>query len=387
MVAIDPFRCGGCGGCNSVCPTGAAAYAYPPTSAMLQRLRTLLSTYRAAGGAQPVLLVHDQEHGAELIGAMARFGRGLPANVLPFAVNQVTQLGLDALLAAFAFGAERLLLLVPPQRGDEIAGLDQQRHYADAVLRGLGHGADRVRLLVEADPDRVDAALHDGVPLSPIPAGDFLPMGRKRALMRAALDTLHDHAPKRVDHIPLPAGAPFGRIEVDVDRCTLCLACTSACPTGALIDNPDLPQLRFQEDACVQCGLCRSICPEDVITLVPGISFTDQAKAPVLIKEEEPFLCIRCQKPFGTKSSIEKIVGMLGAKHAMFQGDAAIDRIRMCGDCRVIVQFEAKDNPLAGPARRPMRTTDDDLREREEIEAARRKHLDGQDGEEPDSAG
>jgi hypothetical protein len=39
----------------------------------------------------------------------------------------------------------------------------------------------------------------------------------------------------------------------------------------------------------------------------------------------------------------------------------------MCGDCRVIVQFQSKEpQPLAGPARPLPRTTDDDLREREE---------------------
>ncbi len=140
-----------------------------------------------------------------------------------------------------------------------------------------------------------------------------------------------------------------------------------------MIDNPDMPQLRFQEDACVQCGLCVSTCPESVITLEPGVSFEEEAKLPAVVKEEEPFHCIRCERPFGTKSSIEKIVGMLGEKHAMFQDSGAIDRIRMCEDCRVVVQFEAKDNPMAGPAKTPVRTTEDYLREREEIEAARQK--------------
>jgi hypothetical protein len=65
----------------------------------------------------------------------------------------------------------------------------------------------------------------------------------------------------------------------------------------------------------------------------------------------------------------------------MFQDSAAIDRIRMCEDCRVIVQFEAKDNPMAGAARKPVRTTDDYFREREEIEAARN---DLKKGEEPE---
>jgi hypothetical protein len=42
----------------------------------------------------------------------------------------------------------------------------------------------------------------------------------------------------------------------------------------------------------------------------------------------------------------------------------------MCEDCRVVEQFEAQDNPLAGGARPVPRTTDDYLREREENAAA-----------------
>jgi NAD-dependent dihydropyrimidine dehydrogenase PreA subunit len=72
VVAIDPYLCGGCGACHSVCPTGAAAYAYPSATALLERLRTLLSTYRQAGGQRPVILVHDDAHGSELISLMSR---------------------------------------------------------------------------------------------------------------------------------------------------------------------------------------------------------------------------------------------------------------------------------------------------------------------------
>ncbi len=372
-VVIDPFLCGGCGGCNSVCPTGAAAYAYPPTEAVLNRLRRLLATYHQADGERAVLLVHDQTHGLPLIGAIARLGRGLPAHVIPFAVNEVTQLGLDMLLAAFAYGAAQLAILVPPSRRDEIDGLVQQQRYAETILGGLGHGGERIKLLIEADPSEIEAALHEAPEGAPVPAGDFLPMGQKRTLMRSALDTLHDLAPYAVDHIPLPEDAPFGQVKVDAEGCTLCLACVSACPTGALSDNQELPQLRFQEDACVQCGLCRTTCPERVITLEPRISFNQAAKQPLVLKEEEPFLCIRCDKPFGTKSSIEKIVAMLGEKHSMFQDSAAIDRIRMCEDCRVVVQFDREDTPMVAGPRPPVRTTDDYLRERDEIEAARRE--------------
>ena len=374
VVAIDPYLCGGCGACNSVCPTGAAGYAYPPTGALLERLRTLLATYRQAGGEHPVLVAHDDDHGGELISLMSRFGRGLPANVVPFAVNEVTQLGLDTILGALAYGATRLLVLVPPKRQDELLGLEAQLGYADAALQGLGYGAGRLELLLEADPDAVETRLHDlPAPHAAVPAATFLPLGDKRALMRLALQELHAHAPSPVDHLALPEGAPFGRVVVDTAGCTLCLACVSVCPTGALVDHPERPQVSFVEDACVQCGLCKSTCPEGVIRLEPRLNFTDEARQPMLIKEEEPFDCIRCGKPFGTRASIERIVEKLGEKHWMYQDSATIDRIRMCDDCRVVVQFEAKDNPLAAGPRPKTRTTEDYLREREEIEAARAK--------------
>jgi ferredoxin len=373
VVEIDPYLCGGCGACHSVCPTGAAGYAYPPAPALLERLRTLLTTYRRAGGQGGAILVHDDAHGGELISLMARFGRGLPAGSLPFSVNEVTQLGLDAILASFAYGASHLLFLIPPKRRDELHGLKAQIAYADAALAGLGYAAGRLQLVEDTDPDGVEALLHDLAALPEMPGGSFAPMGDKRALLRLSLQELHAHAPAPVEVVALPQGAPFGRVVVDTEGCTLCLACVGACPTGALRDNPERPQLRFVEDACVQCGLCASTCPENVIRLEPRLNFSDQARQPLLVKEEQPFECIRCGKPFGTRSSIERIVEKLGEKHWMYRDSSAIDRIRMCDDCRVIAQFEVPDNPLAGGARPRTRTTEDYLREREEIEAARAK--------------
>ena len=53
-----------------------------------------------------------------------------------------------------------------------------------------------------------------------------------------------------------------------------------------------------------------------------------------MLNEAEPYRCIRCGKPFGTLKAIEAM-GLKLAGHAMFQGEHA-DRLRMCGDCRVI---------------------------------------------------
>jgi hypothetical protein len=53
-------------------------------------------------------------------------------------------------------------------------------------------------------------------------------MGKKRTLIDLALTHLSDQAPEPVEMIALPAGAPFGTIEVNTDSCTLCLSCVSA---------------------------------------------------------------------------------------------------------------------------------------------------------------
>ena len=118
-------------------------------------------------------------------------------------------------------------------------------------------------------------------------------------MLRLALRELHRAAPAPVDVVALPAGAPFGAVEINVEGCTLCLACVSACPTGALVDDPERPMLRFAEDACVQCGLCKATCPEKVITLKPQLDFRAATATARVLKEEEPFPCIRCGKPFG----------------------------------------------------------------------------------------
>ncbi|MGI9372995.1 MAG: 4Fe-4S binding protein, partial [Hyphomicrobiales bacterium] len=308
LVEFDHVICGGCGSCSSVCPSGAVSYAMPKRISLGERVQTLLNTYLAAGGTDPHLLVHDERHGAEMISAMSRFGKGLPANVIPFALNEVTQTGHDWFATAFASGASSIYLLVDPKKRDETEGLKYQAELVTTLLDGMGYeGTQRITLCDEADPDKVEALVWTQPQLKPLLQHGFVATNDKREMARTALTLLNSASPSPQDTTSLPVNAPYGQISINTEGCTMCLACVSACPMNALSDNPEKPQVNFVEQACVQCGLCRSTCPENVITLEPRYNFTASAISPTVLNEEEPFECISCGKPFGSRSTIERI--------------------------------------------------------------------------------
>jgi len=372
-VAIDANICAGCGQCAAVCPSGAASYALPPSDALMRKLRAMLYAYREAGGERAIVLIHDEQHGAPLIDALARFGEGLPAQVLPLAVNEVTQIGLEAIAAAFAYGASAMRFMLRARPRHDIVGLRKTLACGEAVLDGLGFGAGRIATIETDDPDALGTALRaiPSMPGAPRPAS-FIPIGAQPGVLRAALQELRLAAPDPVDVVPLPEKAPFGSVKVDVEGCTLCLSCVSACPTGALRDDPERPVLRFVERVCVQCGLCKATCPEKVITLEPQFDFRIAAASARVLKDEEPFCCIRCSKPFGVKSAIERVVAKLEHSHWMYKGSPGrLDLIKMCGDCRVAFVSEEAFDPYGAPDR-SLRTTDDYLRERDEQERGER---------------
>ena len=336
-VEVDPYLCQGAGVCASACPTGAITYAYPPPAGQLAALRAALVAYREAGGQAPAILFHDSQAGTA---EWERIARDVPESVIPWAVEEVGSVGMDAWVACIAWGA-RVVMLVPPQvPGSVRRELDVQMEVTRSILDAMGYAPALVATAVD------DQSLGRAIGEVPGPAADppatFAPSGEKRTDIRLALDHLHAHARRRPEVVELPAAAPFGEVEADRDACTLCMACVSVCPASALQAGGDEPRLSFIEMNCVQCGLCERACPESCITRSPRYLFDREARRRArTLNEDQPFHCVSCGKVFGTTAVVMRMQQRL-AGHSMFQAPGALDRLRMCEDCRVKDMFRSE---------------------------------------------
>jgi ferredoxin len=331
-VKVESHLCAGCGGCATVCPSGAMSYAYPRVPDTGARLKALLSTYRGAGGSDACILFHDAREGRAEVLRQARHGKGLPARVLPLECFHAASIGMDLLLGAMAYGASQVVVLATEKTSQGyVAAVKRQMGYAQTIVNALGYAGTHFAVIESLDE------LWQLPPAATVAkAASFNLSLEKRTTLDFALSHLARNEEKT---IPLPAGAPFGALTVNRQTCTLCKACIGACPESALIDSTETPSLRFIERNCVQCGLCESTCPERAITLVPRLLLGPKAKEPVTLNEAEPFNCVRCGKPFGTKQMVDNMLGKLSG-HSMFAGGAR--RLQMCGDCRVVDMMENK---------------------------------------------
>ncbi len=325
QITVDPHLCQGGGTCATVCPSGAMQYVYPRLSDQGNRIREMLQAYHQHGGEHPLLVFHsEQDFPDELL---QQFD-----NLLPVGVDELASVGMELCLSAIAYGASQVLLLANAEvPATSRHRLEQQLQWLRDLLQGFGLDARSVDLL------------DSGQPLTPITqpavfsAAEYSMPDNKRAAFYQALDQIYRQCETTAEVISLPAGAPFGNVIIDEQRCTLCMACVGACPGKALQDgsNRELPEVFFIESHCLQCGSCSSTCPEQAITLVPRLILDrEQRNRSRMLHQDTPFLCIGCGKPFATSSVIDKMSHALQGHH-MFQNERARNRLKMCEDCRV----------------------------------------------------
>lgn len=337
-VKVDPHLCMGCGACATVCPAGAMTYQYPRMSDRGAQLRALIGAY---GQAAPTILFHNGADGAIHLSAKAQAGRGVPADVLPIETWHVAAIGLDVLLGTIVYGAAHVAVLAAGSETPAYAAaVKKEMAVGEEILHALGYAGSHFSWIESAD---VLWETAKGETVSN--RATFHLSNDKRGTLEMVIGQLVKEAKQtkaRPSEIALPEGSLYGRINVDKQKCTMCLACAGACPESALMDGGEVPLLKFLERNCVQCGLCEKTCPEKAITLTPRLLLTEDRKREVTLNESVPFGCISCGKALGTKAMIDNMLGKLSA-HSMFTGEGKLNRLKMCADCRVVDMMSNKN--------------------------------------------
>jgi len=304
----------------------------------------MLAGIRAAagGGATEVCAVFCHPPLPEV--SLEHLENRLPEAVITMGDRLPTDPGPEAWLGSLAMGANRVILI-----GHEHAPEHQESlRMARAVLAGLRLEPE-ARLLCLEDSASVERIGSTPVPLALVPAA-WEPAENDRDLLWQAVTHLHGQVSEPPDQTLLDPGAPFGTVELDPSRCTLCMACVGACPANALLNGSPGPQIRFRERDCTQCGRCRRVCPEQAVTLTPRISYDHRLTgAARILHQDAPLRCSVCGAPFATAGIVDAVARRLAA-HWMYQEQAARRRLTMCRDCRIRSCF---GSPQAPPPRRP----------------------------------
>ncbi|MDZ7754746.1 MAG: 4Fe-4S binding protein [Gammaproteobacteria bacterium] len=332
-ITIDPYLCQGCGGCALVCPTGAVSHRRSAAAPTLAAIARALDT----APVHPTLVIHADAHPPT----------AAAGDMVSLPTAAVAAIGADTWLGSLALGAARVVVMTPADLPlSSRQALATEVAAARCLLEGIGCDPNTIHLQNKDDDTPPVSA---GATVTPRPSLDVSTLssaGGKRDRLLVALGHLAHHAPTPARSVGLPAGAPYGRLGMAVERCTLCLACTVLCPTRAL--GAEQGALVLDDGACIQCGLCSDACPEQALSLLADFDgrclASGAAGRRTLKAASEPYPCAACGRPFASRALVMR--GMEHVRdHPMFQGKGR-QLLEMCPECR-----QAAATGLAGSPR------------------------------------
>ena len=316
-LGFSQIDCHGCGGCVSVCPSGAMDYAPSNKEALYEMSKFYKETH-------PLIIPEKMK--------MENLEISLKENVLPFAVEGEKFLHESSLLTLLQLSGSQAIFysdFISKGTGDCIRILNdiyQKKYSMDAVLVAMNQEELEIAL------NKVSFVENSYFNFNQ----DAL---KKREIFSHRLQKIVGNEDlglvKTGEHVH------YGKVLVNQDTCTLCLVCVGACNVDALQADASDNTLRLNPSLCTACGYCEVSCPEkDCLTIERDVIHLE----PTWFKEnilaqDTLFACVECGKEFATTKAINKIAAMMGP---LFSFDPVKERsLYCCADCKPKIMMQS----------------------------------------------
>ena len=316
-LTFSQIDCHGCGGCISVCPSGALDYAPSNKEALFEMSKFYKNTH-------PLIIPSKMN--------MQDLEISLKENILPFAIEGEKFLDETAFLTLLQMSGSQVIFysdFLSKGTNDAIRIVNdiyQKRYEKNAIL-------------VAMNKEELENAIKEVSFVENTYFNFNQETLKKREIFSHRLQKIvgNDNLGEVItgEHIH------YGKVQVNQDTCTLCLVCVGACNVGALIADAKDNTLRLNPSICTSCGYCEISCPEkdcltikrDVIELEPNW-FKEN-----ILAQDKLFACVECGKEFATAKSIEKIASIMAP---IFSGDPVKERsLYCCADCKPKIMMQS----------------------------------------------
>jgi MinD superfamily P-loop ATPase len=319
-LEFSQIDCHGCGGCISVCPSGALDYA--PTS-----IESLLEMSKFYKETHPLIIPTKMK--------IENLNVDIKENVLPFTIDGEKFLHETTLLTLAQISSSQIIFysdFISKGTGDAIQILNdiyQLKYGKDAIIIAMNE--EELKEALEKVSFVENSYFN-------MPQDNF----KKREIFSLRLKNLVGDDTLGVVHTG--EHIHYAKVKVDESSCTLCLACVGACNVNALVAEVKDNTLVFNPSLCTACGYCEVSCPEldcltierDIIDLEP--SWFKQS----VLAQDELFACVECNKEFATTKAIEKIANMMGPLFA--HDPVKLRTLYCCADCKPKIMMQNHEN-------------------------------------------
>lgn len=316
-LEFSQIDCHGCGGCISVCPSGALDYAASNKEALFEMSKFYKETH-------PLIIPSKMD--------IENLQVELKENVLPFSIDGEKFLHESTLLTLAQISASQIVFytdFISKGTGDAIRILNDiyQKKYGKDVI------------LVAQDKEQLQEALEKVSFIEDSYYNLAQESFNKREIFSLRLK--HIVGDENLGVVQTGEHIHYAKVKVNEANCTLCLVCVGACNVNALQAEAKDNTLRLNPSLCTSCGYCEVSCPEadcltierDIIELEPN-----WFKENILAKDEL-FACVECGKEFATVKSIQKIATMMSP---IFSSDPVKERsLYCCADCKPKIMMQS----------------------------------------------